>query len=368
MSKQTWYSIKNGLGGDSAQAAEVFIYGDIGDYGVSAASFIADLKMISAANLDVRICSAGGSVFDGMAIFSALERHPAAVTVHIDGIAASIASVIAMAGDMVHMPANALMMIHNPSGIEFGEADDLRKYADILDKVKDTIIACYTGKTGLDAGEVSTMMDDETWMTAAAAMELGFCDYIDQPVEMTASLGHLKAGVDTMVGDVKLSDLIAKLGKQPKAEDKPADPKPADPKPEDKPADPKPEEKPADPKPEDKPADPKPEDKGGIEALTNSVNTLRNELQQLRDENKTLKAEKVGLETEITDAVKLANSIIASMPIDQPLPRPTDAADEAAGVPANSEAFIKEYKRLQTEETTAKATAFYAKFGPKFGF
>ena len=116
VSKQTWYSIKNGLG-DSAQAAEVFIYGDIGDYGISAASFIADLKMISAANIDVRICSAGGSVFDGMAIFSALQRHSAAVTVHIDGIAASIASVIATLQDP---GLNASIVIRPPANLKQG--------------------------------------------------------------------------------------------------------------------------------------------------------------------------------------------------------------------------------------------------------
>ena len=362
-SKQTWFSIRNAA--DDPKKAQISIYDVVGSYGVQAKDLVAQIKASKAKEMDVHINSPGGGVFDGHAIYNALKNHPAVVTTHVDGLAASIASVIAMAGDMVHMPANALMMIHNPSNYVGGEADDLRKGADLLDKVKGTIIAAYQQKTGLDEDTLGQMMDDETWMTAGEAFELGFADSIDEAAEAKACF-ELVPVVDKTVGGMALKDILAKLGKQPKAEDKPVDPKPADPKPEDKPVD---------PKPEDKPTDPKPEEKTAVENLTNSLKDVRNELSKAQDEIKNLKAdkaklegEKLALETEIKDATELANQMIASMPIETPLPRSNSSEAEAKGAPANCEAFVKEYRRLQAEDSTVKASAYYAQYGPKFGF
>lgn len=370
MSKQTWFSIKNAAA--DPDTAEISIYDTIGSYGLTAKDFIGQLKATNAKNIDLHINSPGGSVFDGNAIFNALQRHPANITTHVDGLAASIASVIAMAGDVVHMPANALMMIHNPSDMAFGGADDMRQCADLLDKVKGTIISAYDQKTGLGSDKLGQMMDDETWMTAGEAYELGFADSIGEPVTATACF-DLKPKVDKTKGGMALKDILAKLGKtQPKAEEKAVVKTDETTKTEGSDPATKTEEKKTEGGEGTKKED---ATTPTVETLTNSVTTMRNELTTLRAEHaslktahETVKAEKAALETEIKDATEIANKIIASMPIDQPLPRTNASEQEGSGAPATCEAFIAEYRRLQKEETTAKATAFYSKHGKKFGF
>lgn len=127
-------------------------------------------------------------MFAGQAIHSMLKRHPANVTVHVDGLAASIASVIAMAGDQVLMPRNAMMMIHNPWTWGVGNADDLRKMADDLDQIRESLIAAYQDKTGMDRDELVNLMDAETWLTADEAVQYGFADEIEQAKQVAASV------------------------------------------------------------------------------------------------------------------------------------------------------------------------------------
>jgi len=128
---KSWYSICA-----LNEGAELSIYDEIGAYGVSAKAFLADLgKLSDAAPLTLRLNSPGGSVFDAVAIYNALQRHTGTVTVTIDGIAASAASYIAMAGDTVVMPENAFLMIHDPSGMVMGTAADMRAMAEALDKI-----------------------------------------------------------------------------------------------------------------------------------------------------------------------------------------------------------------------------------------
>lgn len=169
------YKIKN-QGDDSA---ELLLYGIIGDYWdeLDAKDIVQDLRKIEAKNITVRIYSDGGSVFAGLAIYNALKAHPANVTVKIDSLAASIASVIAMSGT-VEMPENAFMMIHNPWGGAFGEAKDFEKMAEVLNKIKSSLMLVYQEKTGLGADTLSLMMDNETWLTAQEAKNLGFADTI----------------------------------------------------------------------------------------------------------------------------------------------------------------------------------------------
>ena len=120
-----------------ARGAEIVIYDEIGAFGIPAKAFLDELKALGpVAELTVRINSPGGSVFDGVAIYNALKRHDARLTVWIDGIAASIASMIAMAGDEVVMPENAMLMLHDPSGLVMGTAADMRGMAEALDKMK----------------------------------------------------------------------------------------------------------------------------------------------------------------------------------------------------------------------------------------
>ena len=128
----TWYEIRaRGTG------AEVLIYDEIGAYGVSAKGFLAELGALpDGVPIDLRLNSPGGSVFDAVAIFNALTRHTGTVTVWIDGIAASAASYIAMAGDEIVMPENAFLMIHDPSGLVMGTAADMRDMAETLDKIR----------------------------------------------------------------------------------------------------------------------------------------------------------------------------------------------------------------------------------------
>jgi ATP-dependent protease ClpP protease subunit len=119
-----------------AQGAEIAIYEEIGAFGLPAKAFLDELKALGPRDVMLRINSPGGSVFDGVAIYNALKRHEGRVTVLIDGIAASIASMIAMAGDEVVMPANAMLMLHDPSGVVMGTAVDMRSTAEALDKMK----------------------------------------------------------------------------------------------------------------------------------------------------------------------------------------------------------------------------------------
>lgn len=145
-------------------------------------------------DITVRINSMGGKVFDGLALFSALQQAPGKVTVIIDGIAGSIAAVIAMAGDEIVMAENAMMMIHNPAGGGFGEAKDLRQSADLLDKLKDQLTGIFSKRTGLSAEQLSAMLDAETWMSATEALEMKFVDRIAAPERTVNQLDPSKFG------------------------------------------------------------------------------------------------------------------------------------------------------------------------------
>jgi ATP-dependent Clp endopeptidase proteolytic subunit ClpP len=174
-----WWTITN----QSNESAELLLYGDIGDgwlYDNSSRDFANALQGLRAArNITIRINSPGGEVTAAQAIYSLIKSHPASVTVVIDGIAASAASLIVMAGDRIVMPSNALLMIHNPMIWAVGDHGDMIHAADTLEKVKDTMINVYSEKTGKDSGALSEMMDNETWMTAAEAYHEGFIDQVD---------------------------------------------------------------------------------------------------------------------------------------------------------------------------------------------
>ena len=181
-----WYTFK----AKSELEAELLLYDEIGESffggGVSAKQFAEDLKAVKDAKvLNVRINSPGGSVFDGTAIYNQLTRFRGRVEVDIDGLAASIASVIALAGRPVRMAANALYMIHNPSGMVVGNAQDMRQMADVLDTVQSTIVSVYADHTTQSEKDLTKWMAAETWMTAAEAKERGFIDEITGAVAVT---------------------------------------------------------------------------------------------------------------------------------------------------------------------------------------
>ena len=159
----SWYAIRaRGTG------AEVAIYDEIGAYGVSAKGFLAELGALPEGTpVDLRLNSPGGSVFDAVAIHNALKRHAGPVTVWIDGIAASAASYIAMAGDEIVMPENAFLMIHDPAGLVMGTAADMRAMAEALDKVGGSLAAGYAAKSGRSIDEIAALMAPRPgWMRA----------------------------------------------------------------------------------------------------------------------------------------------------------------------------------------------------------
>ncbi|HEY5895700.1 MAG TPA: head maturation protease, ClpP-related [Chthoniobacterales bacterium] len=212
-----WYSIRNAA---NSTEAEISIYDEIGGWGVSAKQFLADLKAIGNKPILLRINSPGGSIIEGNAIFNALKRHKAGVTVQIDGIAASMATYIAMSGKTVKMAENGLWMIHNPSGLVGGDSRDLRKMADVMDKMRASIVAAYSQKTGKDEEEIGAAMDEETWFTSAEAQEYGFIDEITDPVKAAATFDLssfrnappvMKSSTELATALARIADLEAKL-------------------------------------------------------------------------------------------------------------------------------------------------------------
>jgi len=196
--------------------AEISIYDSIGGYEINAKQFADDLKALEVDTIHLRINSPGGSVIDGNAIFNALQRHSAKVITHIDGLAASMASVIAMAGDEVRMADNALFMIHNPWTVSMGNADELRADADLLDKMRDIILTSY-GRSQYSAEELIDLMDAETWMTAQEALDAGFIDEIETGLRAAAELSATAA-----IGGIEVpaEKQIAALTRQVEALDK----------------------------------------------------------------------------------------------------------------------------------------------------
>ena len=183
LNNKPWYTLKN----QADQSSELLIYDVIGDWaGLSARQLVNDLKDLDTSEITVRINSPGGSVFDGIAIYNALRHHKAHIHVRIEGLAASIASVIAMGGDTIHMAANALMMIHNPFGWVGGDAEELRKVADMLDKTTEVIAQTYAANSSLEVREIINLMNDETWFTATEAQGHGLVDVVEEPVQLAA--------------------------------------------------------------------------------------------------------------------------------------------------------------------------------------
>jgi ATP-dependent Clp endopeptidase proteolytic subunit ClpP len=179
---EKWYNIQNKAG----KTADVYIFDEIGSYGVTAKQFISDIKDLKDLPINLRINSLGGDVFDGMAMYNVIKRREAKTTVYIEGIAASIATIIALGADEVVMAENSLFMIHNAWGGAMGEAEDMRKTAATLDKISSELTDIYRKKTGLSYDAISNMMSDETWLNAEEAYELGFVDTISDSIKVAA--------------------------------------------------------------------------------------------------------------------------------------------------------------------------------------
>lgn len=161
--------------------AELLVYGVIGDEydQLTAIQFAERLRGLGdVPELTVRINSPGGSVFDGVTMYNLLAQHKAAVTVEVDGLAASAASVVAMAGDRINMAENAMLMIHNAWMWTAGNAVELRRAAELLDTIDSQLVRTYAARTKLEADRVQEMMAAETWLSSDQALEAGFVDEV----------------------------------------------------------------------------------------------------------------------------------------------------------------------------------------------
>ena len=180
--EKNWYSINN----KAAKAADIYIFDEIGNYGVTAKQFISDIKNLKGKPINLRINSLGGDVFDGMAMYNVIKRREAKTTVFIEGIAASIATIIALGADKIVMAENSLFMIHNAWGGTMGDAKDMRKTAETLEKISAELTDIYSKKTGLSNKVIKGMMDEETWLNADEAYDLGFVDVISDSIKVAA--------------------------------------------------------------------------------------------------------------------------------------------------------------------------------------
>lgn len=173
---------------------ELTLYGEISNdtwYGdeVTPKEFKAGLDSLGdIETLNVYINSPGGDVFAGQTIYSILKRHKAHKNIYVDGLAASIASVIAMAGSTIFMPKNSMMMIHNPWTFGVGNASDFRKLAEDLDKIRESLISAYEDRSALMRDEIIDIMDKETWLTASECEAYGFCDVVEEEKQIAASI------------------------------------------------------------------------------------------------------------------------------------------------------------------------------------
>jgi len=179
---EKWYNIQNKAG----NSADIYIFDEIGTYGVTAQDFISEIKGLKDMPINLRINSLGGDVFDGMAMYNVIKRREAKTTVYVEGIAASIATIIALGADEVVMAENSLFMIHNAWGGASGEAKDMRKTAETLEKITSELTDIYVKKTGLSYDAVAQMMDEETWLNAEEAYKLRFIDTISDSIKVAA--------------------------------------------------------------------------------------------------------------------------------------------------------------------------------------
>jgi ATP-dependent Clp protease protease subunit len=196
--------------------ADIHLFGEVvssgyewSDSDTSATTFKQELDALgSVNNINLHINSPGGSVFEGVAIGNMLKQHPAKVNVYIDGLAASIASVIAMCADTIFMPSNAMMMVHNPWSWAVGNAADMRKQADTLDAIGESMKLTYLEKAGdkLDAATLTSLLDNETWLSAQDCINYGLADEILPANQTAASISQ---------------DLFARYRNVPKAFQKP---------------------------------------------------------------------------------------------------------------------------------------------------
>lgn len=161
---------------------DIVMYGDVFWYDIDAIEIAKDILASDASEIIVHMNSYGGDVFDGLAIYNSLKNSPAKVTTITEGLAASAMSIIAMAGDVRIVNTGAMIMIHEGQSRAIGDASEMRKTAQMLDKINESVVSVYVEATGLDASDITEMVSEETWMTAAEAQEFGFATEVSETV------------------------------------------------------------------------------------------------------------------------------------------------------------------------------------------
>lgn len=223
---KSWYTLQ--ASGEAEQRSiEIFVYGEIGAWGVTANQFVLDLRAMDDGTSPIIVAfnSIGGDLFDGLAIHNALSRLGERCTGRIDALAASAASVAVCGAHRVVIAANAMLMIHNPYTFSGGDAEDFRRVADVLDQTLEAIIAAYKSKApDIDEVELRRMVHAETWLTANEAVELGLADEVGDGLKVQACLGQ---GSVLQRFQNAPAELLAQLEDEP--EPKPEPPEPVDP-------------------------------------------------------------------------------------------------------------------------------------------
>lgn len=221
---KSWYTVQ--ASGDAEQRSiEIFVYGEIGAWGITANQFVQALHAIDdgVSPVIVAFNSIGGDLFDGLAIHNALSRLGERCTGRIDALAASAASVAVCGAHRVVIAANAMLMIHNPYTFTGGDAEDFRRVADVLDQTLEAIIAAYKAKApDIDEAELRRMVNAETWLTANEAVALGLADEVGDGLKVSACLGQ---GSVLQRFQHAPPELLAQLDEEPELElPEPSDP------------------------------------------------------------------------------------------------------------------------------------------------
>lgn len=187
---QCWYEIR----AQAAGKVEIYLYDVIGGWGITAQQFVADCReagVFEASAIDLHIHSPGGDVMQGFAIYNTLSRLKAKLDIWVDGVAASMASmIVCLPGATVHMPANAWIMIHKPWGGIAGDSDDMRDYAAWLDRNEALMLSAYMNKTGIGQSELEAMLKAETWLNGAEAVEKGFANILEPELQAAACVNQ----------------------------------------------------------------------------------------------------------------------------------------------------------------------------------
>jgi ATP-dependent protease ClpP protease subunit len=211
---KTWYAV-HASGESTERVIEVFVYGEIGAWGITANQFVQDLRAMDdgVSPVVAAFNSIGGDLFDGLAMHNALSRLGERCTGRIDALAASAASVAVCGAHRVVIAANAMLMIHNPYTYAGGGAEDFRRVADVLDQTLEAIIAAYKAKApDIDEAELRRMVDAETWLTANEAVALGLADEVGDGIKVKACLGQ---GAVLQRFQHAPAELVAQLDEEP---------------------------------------------------------------------------------------------------------------------------------------------------------